>query len=514
MQRQTVGDVIREHRRSFPTGTAVVDGPVRLTWPEFDDRITRTAHALAKAGVGTGDRVLWLGQTSFRVFELLGACAKLGAMVCPVNWRQTAYELAFVIEDFSPAVVVWQDEEIGEAVRGARELSGGGGATWWQHDGTGPDSWEQVVAAESAEDDFAPVDPDLPLLVIYTAAIEGRPNGSLITQRNLLVMGTEAAYLTSSGSGSVFLNSGPLFHIGNFQWDAMAVLLEGGTNVFIRRADPKELLEILTAEKVTSAFLMPPTILAMKELYDPAVHDLSALRPGPFAPVWGEGIVAKDTALWGTQPGGFGQTEVTGLAVVNGHGGRGAGNSGRPVPFARVRVVDDEWNELPPGEVGELVIGGEVVHAGYWNRPELNARRMRDGWWRTTDLGRREADGTIEFVGTGTRMLKSAAENIYPAEVEFCLTQHPAVREAALIGVPDEQFMQSVKAVVVLEPGATASEDDIIAHCRERIASYKKPRTVEFVDALPRVGGPDGPTDYAALDERFGGGGYPGGVNV
>lgn len=513
MQRLTVGDLIREHRRSFPTGTALIDGPVRSTWPEYDDRVNRTAHALARAGVGAGDRVLWLGQTSFRVFELLGAAAKLGAMVCPVNWRQTAYELAFVIDDFTPTVVVWQEEEIGAVVRGARKLATHD-ATWWQSDGTDADSLESVIADTSTEDDFDPVDADSPLLVIYTAAIEGRPNGSLITQHNLLVMGLESAYLTNSSSTSIFLNSGPMFHIGNFQWDAMAVFLEGGTNVFIRRADPKELLEILTREKVTSAFLMPPTILAMKKLHDPAVHDLSALRPGPFAPVWGEGIVATDTAPWGTTPGGFGQTEVSGLAVVNAHGGHGLGNSGRPMPFARVRVVDADWNELPPGEIGELVIGGEVVHAGYWNRPELNARRMKDGWWRTTDLGRREADGTIEFVGTGTRMLKSAAENIYPAEVERCLRTHPDVREAALIGVPDPEFMQSVKAVVVLEDGADTTAEDIIAHCKERIASYKKPRTVEFVDALPRVGGPDGPTDYAALDERFGGGGYPGGGNV
>lgn len=136
---------------------------------------------------------------------------------------------------------------------------------------------------------------------------------------------------------------------------------------------------------------------------------------------------------------------------------------------------------------------------------------MRDGWWHTTDLGRREADGTIQFIGTMTRMIKSAAENIYPAEVEACLERHPAVREAALIGVPDERFVQSAKAVVALAEGATATEEELIEHCRAHIASYKKPRSVEFVDALPRV---DGAKDYAALDDKFGGGGYPGGVNA
>jgi acyl-CoA synthetase (AMP-forming)/AMP-acid ligase II len=505
----SLGDIPREHRRSFPDRTAVIDGEHRLTWPQLDDRITRAAHALAAAGVATGDRVLWLGQNSFRVFELIGACAKLGAMVCPVNWRQSADELAFVLADFAPRVVVWQDEEIGAAVRAARDLTASD-ATWWQHDADGPGTYEGALAEASDVDDFAPVDPDLAVLVIYTAAIHGRPNGSMLSHRNLLAMGMESAYLTDTTSDSVFLNSGPLFHIGNFQWDAMAVFLQGGANVFVRRVDAAELLDIVTAARVTSAFLMPPTIAEMTRLHSPDRHDLTCLRGGVFTPLWG-GIVAADDTPWGSAPGGFGQTEVGGLAVTNAHGGRGAGNAGRPGPFSRVRVVDGEGRERPVGEAGEIVIGGETVHLGYWNRPELNTARMRDGWWHTTDLGRREADGTIQFIGTMTRMIKSAAENIYPAEVEACLERHPAVREAALIGVPDDRFVQSAKAVVALADGASATEEELIEHCRAHIATYKKPRSVEFVDALPRV---DGAKDYAALDDKFGGGGYPGGANA
>jgi long-chain acyl-CoA synthetase len=505
----SLGDISREHRRSYPDRTAVVDGDRRLTWPEFDDRINKAAHALEAAGVGTGDRVLWLGQTSFRVFELLGACAKLGAMLCPANWRQSAEEFAFVIDDFDPKVVVWQEEEIGGAARDARKLATKQ-AVWWQHDTEGEGGYEEALATQSADDSWGPVDVDLPVLVIYTSAIAGRPNGSLLTHRNLLAMGLEGSYLTRSSSDSVFLNSGPLFHIGNFQWDAIAVYLQGGVNVFVRRVEARELLEIITREKVTSAFLMPPTIAEMTALYDETEHDVSRLRGGPFTPLWG-GLLAEDTTLWGSMPGGFGQTEVSGLATFNGHGGRGTGNSGRPGPFARARIVDTEGNEQPPGVAGEIVISGDVVHAGYWNRPEINAQRMRDGWWHTTDLGRREEDGSIHFIGTMTRMIKSAAENIYPVEVENCLEQHPAVREAALIGVPDPRFTQSAKAVVALAEGAEATAEELIEHCRQRIASYKKPRSVEFVDEIPRV---DGAKDYEALDERFGGGGYPGGDNV
>jgi acyl-CoA synthetase (AMP-forming)/AMP-acid ligase II len=163
---------------------------------------------------------------------------------------------------------------------------------------------------------------------------------------------------------------------------------------------------------------------------------------------------------------------------------------------------------VKPGETGEIVARGPAVMTGYFNRPGLNEGRQAGGWHHTNDLGRREADGSITFIGPKTRIVKSAAENIYPAEVEACINGHPAVKESAIIGVPDPQWTQSVKAVVVLEDGEAATADDIIEHCRANIASYKKPKSVEFVDALPRNGWV---IDYDALDETFGGGGYPGG---
>jgi acyl-CoA synthetase (AMP-forming)/AMP-acid ligase II len=184
------------------------------------------------------------------------------------------------------------------------------------------------------------------------------------------------------------------------------------------------------------------------------------------------------------------------------------GTHGRPSPLIQLRVVDPEDREVPAGETGEIAIRGATVMNGYWNRDELNAERSRNGWHHANDLGRYEADGTFSFVGPKTRMLKSAAENIYPAEVEGALKSHPAVADAAIIGVPDERWVQSVKAVVVVRDGATVTADELIAHCKARIASYKKPRTVEFVAALPRAGFA---VDYDALDAQFGGGNYPGG---
>jgi long-chain acyl-CoA synthetase len=175
----------------------------------------------------------------------------------------------------------------------------------------------------------------------------------------------------------------------------------------------------------------------------------------------------------------------------------------------QIRVVDDEDRDVPTGETGEIVVRGLTVMNGYWNRPEENTARGRGGWHHTNDLGRRESDGSLSFVGPKTRMIKSAAENIYPIEVERCIASHEAVAECAVIGIPDPKWVQSVKAIVVRNDGASVTEEGIIEHCRAAIASYKKPRLVEFVDSLPKIGG--FAIDYDALDERFGGGNYPGG---
>jgi long-chain acyl-CoA synthetase len=275
------------------------------------------------------------------------------------------------------------------------------------------------------------------------------------------------------------------------------------------------LLDVLAEQKCTRAYLMPATIAQLVELMRERGQALPDLR-ATIAPQLWQGMVEADdsrhTRGGGGTGRGYGQTEVSGFCVSGAYGGIGAGNAGRPAPVTSVRILDAEGRECPAGEAGEICVRGDLVHLGYWNRPAINEQRFRGSWWHTTDLGRREPDGTISFLGTMTRMIKSGAENIFPAEVENCLESHPAVREAAVIGVPDERFLQDVKAIVVLNEGASASAEDIIEHCRRNIASYKKPKTVEFLDALPRVGGVV--KDYAALDAKFGGGGYPGGDNL
>jgi long-chain acyl-CoA synthetase len=251
---------------------------------------------------------------------------------------------------------------------------------------------------------------------------------------------------------------------------------------------------------------MGPTATEILEVNKDGRYDLSSLRTFGGGSRWNE-MVTVDDSPWGTHPAGYGQTEVTGMLTFNAFGIGTTGTSGRPSPLVQVQIVDPDGQEVPATETGEIVARGVTVHNGYHDRDELNATRLRDGWWHTGDLGRREGDGSLTFVAPLTRIVKSAAENIYPAEVEGCLARHPAVKEAAIIGVPDPKWTQRVLAVVVLEDGQQATADELIEHCRAHIASYKKPSVVEFVDKLPRKGWA---IDYDALDQGFGGGGYPG----
>ncbi|MGI8663351.1 MAG: AMP-binding protein [Acidimicrobiales bacterium] len=504
----TLGDVLRENRRSYPQRAAVVDGDTRLTWPELDDRVNQLADALRGAGVHESDRVLWLGQNSFRVLEGLLAAAKLGAVFCPANWRQTAEELAFVIDDIEAKVIVWQEEEIGEAVRGGRaKATSSETALWLQHDGSGDGSYEAFLATGDTADIDTVVDPATSVLQLYTAAFTGTPNGALLSHWAVLVQDLVMGNVMRVDSEYVYLNTGPLFHIATFM-STLATFHFGGTNVFTRRVDAEELCRLIDQERCTGAFVMGPTIKQILQANADGRYDLTSLRTFPGKPEW-NAMVTVDDSPWAAKPAGFGQTECMGMLTLNAWGGPAIGTSGRPSPMAQVRIVDPEGLEVAPGEVGEIVGRGPTIMNGYLGRDALNEERSAGAWHHTNDLGRREDDGSLTWIGPKTRLIKSAAENIYPAEVEGALQRHPAVREAAVIGVPDKAWGQSVKAIVAFREGMSATGDELIEHCRELIASYKKPRSVEVVDAIPRLGFP---IDYDALDERFGGGGYPSSV--
>ncbi|MER5998346.1 AMP-binding protein [Nonomuraea angiospora] len=488
----SLSDLLADHARSRPQVTAVVDGEVRRTYPELDARVTRLADALAGRGVAAGERVVWLGQNSHAVLELLLACSRLGAILCPANWRQSEDELRFVLSDLTPKVVVWEPSDATTAVSESTWVRAG-------------DEYEELVAGGSPRD-FPQVDDGEPVLALYTAAFDGRPNAALLSSAALVAHSASLLVVRQMEPGFTFLNNGPLFHVGTMMF-CLATFQIGGTNVFTPAFDPEEVCRLIDAERVTQAFLFGPMIDAVTAANAGGKYDLSSLRFVSHSAEWDSMITVDDSPWCRSKMGGYGQTEVGGMLTFLGLADGGSGFAGRPSPLVQVRILAPDGTELPPGEVGEICARGKTLFSGYFVRPDLNTAKSAYGWHHTGDLGRREPDGTITFIGPKLRMIKSGAENIYPAEVERALKSHPAVADAAVIGVPDPTWHQAVKAVVALKPDATATADELVDHVRTQLASYKKPSHVAFVDAIPKRGFTP---DYDALDSAHGGGNYPG----
>ncbi|WP_210147993.1 AMP-binding protein [Aromatoleum petrolei] len=484
----------------------MVEGDVCYTYEQFDVRVNRLANLLRAKGMRKGERLLWMGQNSHRLLECLLAAAKLGAICCPANWRMSESEMAAVIEDFAPHVIIWQEAEVGDTVRAARGKVKDEHC-WIQHDSDGPDSYEALLAIQSDRDDEERIEPELPVLAVYTAAFGGRPSAALITHSAVMYQNLIIGRVQGVDESSVNLNSGPMCHIATLM-TTLAVFHHGGCNAFIARMNAEDVLKCIEKERVTHAFLPPPTIEQIRAINAEGKYDVSSCWATADAQEYnGNPMVAPASSPWGRNFGGYGQTEVMGMFSMRAFGG--STMAGRPISMVQVRIVDETGQDVPPGETGEIVVRGALVMSGYFDRDrpgEENETRSRDGWHHTNDLGKREEDGSLVFVGPKTTIIKSAAENVYPAEVENCLRTHPAVADVCVIGVPDPKWEQSVKAVVVLRSDASATPEELIEHCKARIASYKKPRFVDFADALPKAGFV---VDRKAVDAAFGGGGYP-----
>ena len=502
----TIGDMAAELAQHYPKATATICGDVAHTHAEFFQRATRLAIELAADGVGQGDRLLWLGQNCHRLLETLAAASLLGASVCPVNWRLSVRELQFIYSDLAPAVVFIQGVDApvdAKAFVGQLPVS----QRTHYYDGDGAGSYEALLARGSAVPDFPDVAGRAAVLIIYGMAWDGDPNGSMLSSDNLLLHASVQADLQEIDRETVLLASGPLFHIGMWQ-TLIPVWMYGGTVVMSADADAARTAELIDRHRVTLGYLMHPTVEKILALPNVDDYDMSAFRSNLPLPGWAE-RVSPDTSPWAAVLGKvYGQTEVGGSMAYGALGYAEAYRMcGRPAPGYRTRILGADERPVPAGEVGEIAVRGPHVNLGYWNRPEVNEARWRGGWWHTGDLGFIDEDGILVFVGPKGRLVKSGAENIFPAEVERVLESHPLIREAAVIGQPDPNWGQNVVAVIVATGELTEAE--VIDHCRARLASYKKPKVVIFRgEPLPR--GAIGAKGYAALDAEYGGGGYPG----
>ena len=464
----------------------------RFTYGEFNARAGRLAHFLASGlGVGREDRVGVLAHNSSDLFEMQFACAKLGAIFAPFNWRLTAAELEYIIADAAPKVI-FHGPEFAETSRGLGktlgvkylvETTGLGKAGPYEEAISG--AREEAAAVEVAHDDT--------WTILYTSGTTGRPKGAMLTYGMTFYNAVNVAQTTRITSNSVNLVALPLFHTAGLNLYANPTFHAGGTVLVMRGFDAAAVLSALggAGPGVTHFLGVPATYLFMSQHADFERADFSHLE------FCGVGGAPSPVALLDTYARhgldivqNFGMTEAGPWTLQQNAGGARTkpGSVGKPVMHVEVRLVDPEGRDVAPGCVGELWFKGPIVSPGYWRRPDANAVSFADGWLRSGDAARMDVDGDYYIMDRWKDMYISGGENVYPAEVENALAAHAAVLEAAVFGRPDERWGEVGHAIIRLKEGKSASAEEIIGFCGETLARYKIPHSVEFTDApLPRT---------------------------
>jgi fatty-acyl-CoA synthase len=486
----TMSDVLARFARVTPDAPAFVDAGTgeRRSYGEADDRVTRLANALTAGGVREGDRVAVLGLNSIPLIEAYLATLRAGALCVPVNFRLVADEIAYALTD-SGAVAVVVDQALAPQLEKARAQ-----APSVEQVVTIGGDLEDVLAAASPDYVELPVPDEATAYIMYTSGTTGRPKGAMLSHRNLFLHAfSSTAHLGSSGSGGVWMSGAPLFHIAGLA-GMLPSLLTGGTTIIPPSGgfDPAATVATLERERVASCFFVPAQWAAIVAVPDIAERDLSSLTKLSWGAAPASTTLLRkmiDTFPHADVVTSFGQTECSPVTTtLKGEDSiRKIGSVGTPMINVECRVVDDEMNDVPRGEVGEIVYRGPLVMSGYWNKPKETAEAFRGGWFHSGDLVRQDADGYYYVVDRKKDMIISGGENIYCAEVENVLAAHPEIGDVALIGVPDEQWGETPLAVIVpADPANPPTAASIEAYCREHLAAYKRPRRLSIVDALPR----------------------------
>lgn len=482
---------------ALPDHPAIVDGERRLTYRELYDRILRGVAWLRASGIGQGDRVGYLGMNSLDYVVLMQAAQRIGAVTVAINWRLVAREIAFILRDAGIDLLVTEGARLGTVEAAVAEAGIGRVVlTDGHHDGS-PRFDDGILVCEPDEevDDLAD---DTVALQLYTSGTTGHPKGALLTHGSLRASLTQGDRTGEDWAqwdeSDVSLVAMPQFHIGGSAW-TMQGLRGKSSMVLLQQPDIADLIAAVESHGITKMFAVPAvlnmilghpdaqgkTFPSMRELlYGASPIPLDILKRS----------MAKFPEAQFVQM--YGATETSGTVVYlppEDHDPAGTERMkgcGKPFPDVEIRIADEDGNELPTGEVGEVLVRSPLVMAGYHNLPEATARAFHGDWYRSGDAAYVDEDGYLYLFDRVKDMIVSGAENIYPAEVENALSDHPAVADVAVIGVPDEKWGEAVKALVVLAKGEAAGEAELIAFARERIAGFKVPKSVDFVDGLPR----------------------------
>ena len=499
----TIYDVIRKNAQLRPNEDAVVFKGRRFTHAEFKDRCDRLAAGLVESGVAPGERLGVVAQNSDEFLMIYGAAAKVGAVVLPVNWRLQPDEIAYILKDGAPKVVI-AGSEFQQVTRDALQGVSSVEACFVMDGGETAEGFNKLETAyiEQGKDREFEVSAEDGFVIIHTAAVEGRPRGALLSHRAFVagnLMQMEMFGLKADDAHLCFI---PLFHIAGLGL-AMAVMHAGGKNVVQEKLEAETTLELIQRERGSIFFDFAPILKTLLDRHDQGGYDLSPLRTvvGLDSPetIQRFQAAAPHARFWPL----FAQTEA--LCVTAGPFDERPGSAGRPYPTARVALFDDYDNEVPTGSPGEICVRSANVFSGYWGLEEESRHTFRNGWHHTGDVGRFDEDGYLFYVKRKAQkeLIKPGGENVYPSEVEKVLLTHVSIAEASVIGVPDKDWGEAIKAVCVLEPGAKLDAAEVAEYVAARIARYKKPKHVVFVDRLPKTA--DGEVDREQVKKDHGG---------
>ncbi|PLS83209.1 MAG: long-chain fatty acid--CoA ligase [Chloroflexi bacterium] len=490
-----IGDWLGKRELLTPDRLALVADATgsRYTYRQLNERANRLANALRHTfGIRKGDRVAVLAKNCVEYLDALFATGKLGAILVPLNWRLSVEELAYQLNDCTACVLLVGPEfaATGHALRAQTPVAAL--IAFGDPRVDGAPQYDDLLAHATDEPVTEEIELDDPHIILYTSGTTGRPKGAVLPHRVLVwnSLNTNVGWELRADDVSVIHT--PLFHTGGINVLTIPLLHAGGTLVLMREWDPQRCLQLIERERVTVFFAVPTMFQQLLSMPNFVQTDFSSVRffisggapcPVPLIEAYqARGIPFRQ---------GYGLTEVSvNCFTLNPEDAiRKVGSVGRPIFHLDARVVDPVGQDVGPGEIGELWLRGPIVCAGYWNNLEATREAISDGWFHTGDLARLDDEGYYYIVDRKKDMFISGGENVYPAEVERTLYEHPAVLECAVIGVPDERWGEVGCAVIVVRVGTMLTPGEVVHHCQQQLARYKVPKHVLFVDELPRNSG-------------------------
>jgi len=502
-------DILSKRATLTPNREALYDLHTgkRHSFADLNDRANRAANFLRqKYDLQKGDRVSILAQNCLPYIDLVFGLGKLGAIFAPLNWRLTAHELTYIVNDLQPKVLICGPEFTSVLDEMRSKISVESFISLEGAQIVGVERYETLLEQAFASEPERPsLNGDDGYCILYTSGTTGKPKGAVLPHRQVLwnAINTVVSWGLSENDASPILT--PMFHSGGLFVFLIPLFYVGGRIVLARNFDPEESLKVIMDEKCT-VILGVPTLFQVW-MNSPVFADAD-FNHVHFFISGGAPCPPKLIEDWSRTKGvtmrqGYGLTEVgvNCFTMTDEDALRKAGSVGKPIFHSEMRLVDAECKDVSQGETGELIIAGEHVCAGYWRNPEATAISLQNGWFHTGDMARQDKEGYFYIAGRYKDMIISGGENIYAAEVEAVFREHEAVADAALIGQPDEKWGEVGLMIVLLQLRASVSTDELKAHCGERLARYKIPKRIEFTDELPYS--PYGKVMKAVLRETF-----------